>query len=187
MAIYVASSSATIVDNLISDAHTGIVALVSSCVLERNTISRCTYGVQVVDRATASILNNDMVGNRIAIDVDDRSRVTIADNRIRGDGFGTGIAMGWSEGTCTNNEICNNVRHVALFRGARATVADNRFRYGIVGIFAADATTCTRARNRCRGVWIPWLNRWHLKAACVATLGVALPCLAYALSLAFRV
>ena len=189
-----AGNTATIVDNIITDARIGIAfqGLTEHrpfCRIEGNAIRRCSTGVQVYGMTTAHIANNVLEGNAVGIALAHDSRATIVGNRILGTGLphGCGIDMQNSEVALINNDFNSNFVHVIIAKKTIATLQDNRFRHGAVNIVRDRNATCTHDRRTSKSSSTSkssitsksssssnaWL-RWHLKAAGAGVLGVGL-------------
>ena len=174
-AVAVSGSSATIMDNVIEStgalySSVGIDFRVGShaCVVERNVIINCEYGIQMADACEASIIHNELRFNLAGLVMFRGSRATFANNHVLAasgavatnveeKAHGVTLANPGTGGSFTANRIEGFDVGVFACDGADASVVDNSFsdcRIGLCINYAQGSFT----QNQMHAVKAPLVN-----------------------------
>ena len=169
-------ATATIVGNAIEVAGTGVNVIGHPpggprVIIEGNNIeggSEGGTGVWLTLAAQADIEDNVMWENTDSIELFEGSFAVVRGNFLRGNGAGNGVAFHTgSGGLVSNNNVAGNRAAVLSRNGADPAIADNLLRDSMFGVLVHNAR-CAMKRNRTRGVLLPRLARWHLRAGVAA-------------------
>ena len=188
-AVAVSGSSATIMDNVIEStgalySSVGIDFRVGShaCVVERNVIINCEYGIQMADACEASIIHNELRFNLAGLVMFRGSRATFANNHVlaasgavatnvEGKAHGVTLANPGTGGSFTANRIEGFDVGVFACDGADASVVDNSFsdcRIGLCINYAQGSFT----QNQMHAVKAPLVNYKNKMVFQIAGLGI---------------